>query len=105
MNTLLSPFDLNTHPSLSANLSLSTCSTSEVEGDKPHTSSMDLGQDKEMSEDTAGEKKEGEEEEQEGGAVEGNRTAAALSEAGFITVHLKVPGVPHRVDVMVWYGG
>ena len=63
---------------------------------------MELGQDKETSEDTAGEKKEGEEEEEEEGErVEGKKTAATLAEAGFITVHLKVPGVPLPVDVMV----
>ena len=31
----------------------------------------------------------------------GKQAPATLAEVGFITVHLKMPGVPHPVDVMV----
>ena len=78
-----------------ANLSLSTCSTSEVEGDKPTTSPMESGQEREVTEDapdrTSGEKK----------TMKGEKPTATLAEAGFINVHLKMPGVPRPVDIMV----
>ena len=82
----------------SANLSLSTCSTSEVEGEKAG-SSMDISQKKEAAEDSTEEKKK---EGEEGAEGEGSKEpSSSLGEAGFITVHLKMPGVPQPVDVMV----
>lgn len=88
VNVFLSPLFIT------ANLSLSTCSTSEVEGDKA-TSSNEQGQEKEESaaDVSSGEK--------EKAGSKGKAAPATLAEAGFITVHLKMPGVPHPVDVMV----
>ena len=80
---------------VAANLSLSTCSTSEVEGDKHTISSMESGQEREVTEDAAGEKS-GEKK-----TVKEDKPAASPAEAGFINVHLKMPWVPHTVDVMV----
>ena len=79
--------------SITANLSLSTCSTSEVEADKA-VSSNEQGQEKEETvADVSGEKEKSD--------SKGKQAPATLAEAGFITVHLKMPGVPHPVDVMV----
>ena len=56
---------------------------------------MESGHEREVMEDeaggTSGEKK----------MVKGDKPAATLAEAGFINVHLKMPGVPNPVDIMV----
>jgi hypothetical protein len=81
---------------ITANVSLSTCSTSEVEAEKA-ASSNEQSQEKEEEEqaaaDVSGEKEKAD--------SKGKAAPATLAEAGFITVHLKMPGVPHPVDVMV----
>lgn len=74
---------------------MSTCSTSEVEAEKVASSGE---QNQEKEETTAAEAKAGEKEKEKS---LNKKPTLTLAEGGFITVHLKMPGVPHPVDVMV----
>ena len=78
--------------SITANLSLSTCSTSEVEADKAASSNEQSQEKEETTANVSGEKEKD---------TKKKASPATLADAGFITVHLKMPGVPHPVDVMV----